>query len=56
MTPQQLPLIEGHRRNRRFRKGIYLLPSLFTTLNIALGYYAGVFNLDRIMRLMGVPL
>ncbi len=27
-------------RRRRFRKGIYLLPSLFTTFNIALGYYA----------------
>lgn len=27
-------------RRRRFRKGIYLLPSLFTTLNMALGYYA----------------
>jgi CDP-diacylglycerol--serine O-phosphatidyltransferase len=27
-------------RSRRFRKGIYLLPSLFTTLNMALGYYA----------------
>ncbi len=26
-------------RSRRFRKGIYLLPSLFTTLNMALGYY-----------------
>ena len=27
-------------RNRRLRKGAYLLPSLFTTLNIALGFYA----------------
>lgn len=27
-------------RSRRFRKGIHLLPSLFTTLNMALGYYA----------------
>ncbi len=27
-------------RRRRFSKGIYLLPSLFTTLNMALGYYA----------------
>ena len=25
---------------RRFRKGMYILPSLFTTANIALGYYA----------------
>ena len=27
-------------RSRRLRRGAYLLPSLFTTLNIALGYYA----------------
>jgi CDP-diacylglycerol--serine O-phosphatidyltransferase len=27
-------------RSRRLRKGAYLLPSLFTTLNIALGFYA----------------
>jgi CDP-diacylglycerol--serine O-phosphatidyltransferase len=26
--------------NRRFRKGMYLLPSLFTTANLAAGYYA----------------
>ncbi len=27
-------------RRRRLRRGIYVLPSLFTTFNIALGYYA----------------
>lgn len=27
-------------RRRRLRRGMYLLPSLFTTLNIAAGYYA----------------
>lgn len=27
-------------RNKRFRRGIYLLPSLFTTANIFCGYYA----------------
>ena len=34
---------ETHRRregDRRLRKGMYILPSLFTTANIALGYYA----------------
>ncbi len=31
---------DDNRRRRRFRKGMYLLPSLFTTLNMALGYYA----------------
>ena len=28
------------RRERRLRKGMYLLPSLFTTANLAAGYYA----------------
>jgi CDP-diacylglycerol--serine O-phosphatidyltransferase len=28
------------RPSRRLRKGLYILPSLFTTANIALGYYA----------------
>ncbi len=27
-------------RRKRFRKGVYVIPSLFTTFNIALGYYA----------------
>ena len=27
-------------RPRRLRKGMYILPSLFTTANIAFGYYA----------------
>ena len=31
---------EGERPRRRLSRGIYLLPSLFTTFNIALGYYA----------------
>ena len=30
----------GDRSSRRLRKGLYILPSLFTTANIALGYYA----------------
>ncbi len=28
------------RRNKRFRRGIYLLPSLFTTANVFCGFYA----------------
>ena len=27
-------------RPRRFRKGLYILPSLFTAANVLLGYYA----------------
>ena len=33
-------------RSRRHRRGAYLLPSVFTTLNIALGYYA-LFHIFR---------
>ncbi len=31
---------EDEKQRRRLRKGMYLLPSLFTTANIAAGYYA----------------
>ncbi len=40
MTPELRRADDRPQRTRRFRKGIYLLPSLFTTLNMALGYYA----------------
>lgn len=40
MTPELFPQAEHRPPKRRFRRGIYLLPSLFTTLNIALGFYA----------------
>jgi CDP-diacylglycerol--serine O-phosphatidyltransferase len=39
--PQVLPPdAERPGRQKRLRRGVYLLPSLFTTFNIALGYYA----------------
>ena len=28
------------KQRRRFNKGMYILPSLFTTANMALGFYA----------------
>ena len=41
MSPQPIPMRrEDDRPRRRLRKGAFLLPSLFTTFNIALGYYA----------------
>src|ERR1700690_3240205 len=45
MEPQDIELAVGDRRRvslrpRRLRKGMYILPSLFTTANIAAGYYA----------------
>jgi CDP-diacylglycerol--serine O-phosphatidyltransferase len=38
--PQQLPSIQEIRRSKRVRKGMYILPSLFTAGNIAAGYFA----------------
>jgi CDP-diacylglycerol--serine O-phosphatidyltransferase len=38
--PQQLPTIQEIRRSKRVRKGMYILPSLFTAGNIAAGYFA----------------
>jgi CDP-diacylglycerol--serine O-phosphatidyltransferase len=43
MEPEGLELPKRRREDRpprRFRKGMYILPSLFTTANIAFGYYA----------------
>lgn len=43
MTPEDLGVPKRRREDqpsRRLRKGMYILPSLFTTANIALGYYA----------------
>jgi CDP-diacylglycerol--serine O-phosphatidyltransferase len=37
---EQLPLIKGIRRSKRARKGMFILPSLFTAGNIAAGYFA----------------
>jgi CDP-diacylglycerol---serine O-phosphatidyltransferase len=36
----EVPRPEARRRPRRLSKGMYILPSLFTTANIAFGYYA----------------
>src|ERR1700730_16189194 len=39
--PRQHPLRRKEdQRPRRFRKGLYMLPSLFTAANVLLGYYA----------------
>jgi len=36
----EVPRPDARRRPRRLSKGMYILPSLFTTANIAFGYYA----------------
>jgi CDP-diacylglycerol---serine O-phosphatidyltransferase len=43
MDPELLPTLRRRKEDlppKRLRKGMYILPSLFTTANIALGYYA----------------
>ena len=40
MNPERLQRRQEDLPQRRLRKGMYILPSLFTTANIALGYYA----------------
>jgi CDP-diacylglycerol--serine O-phosphatidyltransferase len=39
---QQMPFVEGRKRDRRLRRGIYLLPSLMTGANLLCGYYASI--------------
>jgi CDP-diacylglycerol---serine O-phosphatidyltransferase len=40
MSPDSPNLRQDARRSRRMRKGMYILPSLFTTGNMAAGFYA----------------
>ena len=40
MKTPQLRRIDDFRRNKRMRKGMFILPSLFTALNIGAGYVA----------------
>src|SRR4030088_642176 len=42
---QEIPFGEKRFRGRRFRRGIYLVPSIFTAANLLCGYYAVVASL-----------
>jgi CDP-diacylglycerol--serine O-phosphatidyltransferase len=39
---QQMPFIEKPSRRARLRRGIFLIPSLFTVANLLCGYYASI--------------
>jgi len=39
---QSMPFLEAKKRNRRLRRGIFLIPSLFTVANLLCGYYASI--------------
>src|ERR1700737_1410940 len=41
----QIPVTERRFRGQKFRRGVYLLPSLFTAANLLCGYYAIVASL-----------
>jgi CDP-diacylglycerol--serine O-phosphatidyltransferase len=42
MDQREIPFAERRFRNAKFRRGIFLLPSLFTSANLLCGYYAVV--------------
>ena len=37
-----MPFAEGRKRDRRLRRGIFLLPSIMTGANLLCGYYASI--------------
>jgi CDP-diacylglycerol--serine O-phosphatidyltransferase len=42
LQQQEIPFAEKRFRGQKFRRGIYLLPSMFTAANLLCGYYAVV--------------
>jgi CDP-diacylglycerol---serine O-phosphatidyltransferase len=42
LEQQSMPFAEGNKRERRLRRGIFLLPSLMTGANLLCGYYASI--------------
>jgi CDP-diacylglycerol---serine O-phosphatidyltransferase len=60
---QNMSLDDGKRRGRRLRRGIYLIPSLFTVANLLCGYYAsiaaligGTENFDHAAKAIGLAI
>ena len=59
----EIPFEERRYRNRRLRRGIFLLPSLFTVANLLCGYYASIAsliggneNLDHAAKAIGIAI
>ncbi len=46
MDQREIPFAERRFRNAKFRRGIFLLPALFTSANLLCGYYAVVATLN----------
>jgi len=60
---QSMPFVGGKRRDRRLRRGIYLLPSIMTGANLLCGYYASIAaliggreDLDRAAKAIGIAI
>jgi len=60
---QEIPFQERRYRNPRLRRGIFLLPSLFTVANLLCGYYAsiaaligGAENFDHAAKAIGIAI
>lgn len=63
MDQREIPLAERRFRNVRFRRGIFLLPALFTSANLLCGYYAviaalhgGISDFDHAARAIGLAI
>jgi len=60
---QEMPFFEKRKRNPRLRRGIFLIPSLFTVANLLCGYYASIAalvggneNFDHAARAIGLAI
>jgi len=63
MDQREIPFAERRFRNARFRRGIFLLPALFTSANLLCGYYAviaalhgGISDFDHAARAIGLAI
>ncbi|HXR33688.1 MAG TPA: CDP-diacylglycerol--serine O-phosphatidyltransferase [Verrucomicrobiae bacterium] len=63
MQQHEIPFQERRYRNPRLRRGIFLLPSLFTVANLLCGYYAsiasligGTENFDHAAKAIGIAI
>jgi len=53
MDQREIPFAERRFRNAKFRRGIFLLPAMFTSANLLCGYYAVVAALHGAVAVVG---
>jgi CDP-diacylglycerol--serine O-phosphatidyltransferase len=49
MDQREIPFAERRFRNAKFRRGIFLLPAMFTSANLLCGYYAVIASLHGVV-------